>query len=305
MRITHGSNAMPERLPPLYALQAFAAAAAHGSFTGAATHMHLTQSAVSRQVQLLEAFYGCPLFVRQARGLALTAEGAQLLPSVEEAFRMLGHASARLVQSAGILTVQLPPTLAVRWFLPRLPRLREALPGVDVRLGTHWAEVPDFSRSDVDAIIAHGPGGSPNLVEVPLMREHLTPMCAPALLARLRTPADLAGMQLLHPSPHRREWAAWLGGAGAAGVSPRGGQVFDTLDMCLTAAARGQGIAIADPAMLSESLDSGVLAAPFPLQVASGMTYFLTYPAQRATQRKLAAFKAWLLDQFDATGRHS
>jgi DNA-binding transcriptional LysR family regulator len=69
--------------------------------------------------------------------------------------------------------------------------------------------------------------------------------------------------------------------------------------MALSAATRGLGVAIADPALLRESLDDGVLAMPFAQQVPSGMSYFLTYPAHRAEQRKLQAFQAWLLAQLN------
>ena len=291
---------MPAPLPPLYALQAFVVAARVGSFTRAADAMNLTQSAVSRQVLLLEDYFGCPLFVRQARGLALTAEGTQLLPAVNAAFETLAQAAQTLTQARGVLTLQLPPTFASRWFLPRLPQLRAALPDLDVRIGTHWNDTPDFSHADVDVIIAHGPGGWPNLVEVPLMREMLTPVCAPSLRASLRQVDDLARVTLLHPNPQRREWTQWLAEERAAGsVKATRGQVFDTVDMSLAAATRGQGVAIADPALLRESLDNGVLVMPFKRRVASGMSYFLTYPAQRAGARKLQAFQAWLLAQVE------
>ena len=294
---------MSTTLPPLYALQAFVAAARLGSFTRAADELHLTQSAISRQIGLLEDHFGCPLFVRQARGLALTAEGAQLLPSVQAAFKTLAQASEALVQARGVLTLQLPPTFAARWFLPRLPLLRAALPELELRIATHWAEVPDFSRADVDAIIAHGPGGWPRLAAVPLMREMLTPLCAPAMRTQLRSVDDLARVTLLHPNPQRREWAQWLASTKSSAVnamSATRGQVFDTVDMALSAATRGQGVAIADPALLRESLADGVLVMPFKRRVASGMGYFLTYPAERAGARKLVAFQGWLLAQFEA-----
>ena len=111
-------------LPPLYALQAFLAAADCGSFTGAATRLNLTQGAVSRQVQLLEEYYECPLFVRQARGLTLTAEGQELLAPVRQALQTLSEASARVRRGSDVLRIQFPPTMAVRWFLPRLPALQ-------------------------------------------------------------------------------------------------------------------------------------------------------------------------------------
>jgi len=296
MRMTY---TMPDSLPPLYPLQAFVAAARLGSFTRAADELHLTQSAVSRQILLLEGFFACPLFVRGARGLALTAEGTQLLPAVNAAFDTLTQAAQSLLQARGVLTLQLPPTFASRWFLPRLPQLRAALPELELRIATHWGDAPDFSRSDVDAIVAHGPGGWPHLVEVPLMREMLTPVCSPALRTTLRRIDDLAQATLLHPNPQRREWAQWLSQAGATGVRAARGQVFDTVDMAVSAATRGQGVAIADPALLQEALNDGVLVMPFKRRVASGMSYFLTYPTQRAESRKLQAFQAWLAAQFD------
>lgn len=295
MRYTHASP-MPAALPPLYALQAFVAAARLGSFTRAAGELHLTQSAISRQVLLLEDHFGCPLFVRGARGLALTAEGEQLLPAVQEAFRALAQASDALMQTRGVLTLQLPPTFAARWFLPRLPQLRAALPELEVRIATHWGDAPDFSRPDVDAIVAHGTGGWPRLTEVLLMREVLTPVCAPSMRARLRRIDALTNQTLLHPDPQRREWTLWLARAGLRATATSH-QVFDTVNLALAAAIRGQGVAIADPTLLQESLDSGLLVMPFKRQVASGMGYFLTYPTERAGARKLLALRDWLTGQ--------
>ena len=288
-----------DTLPPLYALQAFVSAARLGSFTRAAEELHLTQSAISRQILLLEDFFGEPLFVRQARGLALTATGTLLLPAVNEAFQTLTRATQSLRQTRGVLTLRLPPTFASRWFLPRLPALRAALPELDVRVATHWGDAPDFSQPDVDAIVAHGAGGWPHVAEVPLMREMLAPLCAPALRGKLRQVDDLARVTLLHPDPRRREWAQWLKGAGSKAPANAHGQVFDTVEMALSAATRGQGVAIADPALASDALRDGVLVMPFKRRVPSGMHYFLTYPAARADAPKLVAFQTWLLAQFE------
>lgn len=296
---------MPSPLPPLYALQAFLAAARHGSFTQAAEQMHLTQSAVSRQVQLLEDHFGCPLFVRHARGLALTAEGRELLGPVEEALDKLAKASATVRRSMTVLNLQLPPTMAVRWLLPRLPALQQALPELEVRVSTHWAEAPDFGRSDVDVIIAHGAGNWPHLHQRLLVHEHLAPMCAPALVHALREVADLGSVTLLHPGPTRREWSTWLAAAGHREPASQKHQVFDTLDICLQAAAQGLGVAIADPDMLAPALSAGTLAMPFAQRVPSGNAYYLTYPPQRQGQRKVELFERWIAAQFAAPAAQS
>jgi DNA-binding transcriptional LysR family regulator len=283
-------------LPPLYALQAFLAAADCGSFTGAATRLNLTQGAVSRQVQLLEEYYGCPLFVRVARGLTLTAEGQQLLAPVQQAMETLAQASARVRRGAAdVLRVQFPPTMAVRWFLPRLPALQQALPGLEIRVATHWTDAPDFSDTDADGIIAHGKGGWPNLVEVPLMRERLVPLCTPQIAAGLREPADLAGATLLHATANRHEWLAWLRGAGVPDLQGAREQLFDTVDMCVQGAERGLGVAIADAALFTDLIASGKVVKPFDVEVDSGNGYFLTYPPQRREQRNIRLFEEWLV----------
>ena len=290
---------MPSELPPLYALQAFLVAARVGSFTSAAQEMHLTQSAVSRQVQLLEEYFGCPLFVRQARGLSLTTEGHELLPAVTQALASLAQASSRVRRSMGELSVQLPPTFALRWFLPRLPKLKQALPNLEVRVATHWADTPDFSRPEVDVIVAHGQGSWPNVHAVPVMEEMLTPYCAPAVAARLRSHADLAGATLLHASQQRREWLAWLRGVDRPMLRGANEETFDTVNMCLEAARVGQGVAIADPAMLDATPDHGLVAPFADACIPSGNRYYLVYPQERAGQAKIVSFQQWLLS---ATG---
>lgn len=282
-------------LPPLYALQAFLAAADCGSFTGAATRLNLTQGAVSRQVQLLEEYYGCPLFVRVARGLTLTAEGQQLLVPVRQAMTTLSEASARVRRGSDVLRVQFPPTMAVRWFLPRLPALQAALPGLEIRVATHWTDAPDFSGTDADAIIAHGKGGWPNLVEVPLMRERLVPLCTPQLAASLREPRDLAGATLLHATPQRHEWLTWLRGAGVPDLQGAREQLFDTVDMCVQSAERGLGVAIADAALFTDLIASQKVVVPFNIEVDSDNGYFLTYPPERREQRNIRRFEEWLV----------
>jgi DNA-binding transcriptional LysR family regulator len=287
---------MPSSLPPLYALQAFLVTARVGSFTAAAQEMHLTQSAVSRQVQLLEEYFGCPLFVRHARGLSLTSEGLELLPAATQALTSLSQASERVRRSTGELSVQLPPTFALRWFLPRMPRLKQALPGLEVRVATHWTDTPDFSRPDVDVIVAHGKGTWPNVHAVLVMKEILTVYCSPEVAKGLGTPADLAGTTLLHANRDRGEWSAWLRGAGLSSMNIAHEQMFDTVTMCLEAARAGQGVAVADPVMLSQTPDELALVAPFAHCVASDNDYYLTCPRERADQAKIVAFRDWLLN---------
>ncbi|HEY4998040.1 MAG TPA: LysR family transcriptional regulator, partial [Usitatibacter sp.] len=141
-------------LPPLELLRGFEAAARHLSFTRAAAELFLTQSAVSRQIQALEASVGVALFERRHKALALTEAGeayyraiAQTLDQVREATRKLREA-----RKGHVLTVTTTVSFAALWLVPRLSHFRKEHPQVDVRItATH--EVVDLVREGVDVAI--------------------------------------------------------------------------------------------------------------------------------------------------------
>src|SRR5690554_2105505 len=80
-------------------LRVFHAAAEAGSFTHAAERLHLSQSAISRQVSALEREVGVPLFQRHARGLILTEQGELLYRTAHEIFTKLDHIHQQLNES--------------------------------------------------------------------------------------------------------------------------------------------------------------------------------------------------------------
>ena len=70
------------RLPPLGAIEAFAAVARTGSVKAAAEMLALSSSAVSRRVQTLEQHLGAPLFLRRHQALVLTETGEALIAAM-------------------------------------------------------------------------------------------------------------------------------------------------------------------------------------------------------------------------------
>ncbi|MGU7779342.1 LysR substrate-binding domain-containing protein [Burkholderia sp. PU8-34] len=290
----HATHAYPladltRSLPPLTAFQAFVAAAQLGSLSKAGDHLCRTQGAVSRQVQQLEAHYRCALFVRHASGLTLTADGDALLAVAVNVLTQLARHADVHAGSASVLTLRLPSTFAIRWLLPRLPAINQALPRTELRIHTSADDRPDFTEPDVDAIVVRGAGNWAGMVSTPLFDECLAPMCTSGLAASLKSVADLAHMKLLHPGRGHDEWRCWLDAVGATQIDPGAGLAFDTLELTLTAAAQGHGVAIGDPRMARGRLDAGELAMPFGDVVPNGLGYFLVYPSQRAMQPKIRA----------------
>ncbi|HYV66316.1 MAG TPA: LysR family transcriptional regulator, partial [Myxococcales bacterium] len=116
------------QLPSLNALRAFEAAARHLSLTLAGRELHVTQSAVSHQVQNLEDELGVRLFQRLPRSLRLTPAGEALAKTAREAFGRIEEAALSIDRRPGRLCVSVLPSFAALWLLPRLRRFRAAWP---------------------------------------------------------------------------------------------------------------------------------------------------------------------------------
>ena len=280
---------------PLNAMRAFEASARHLSFTRAALELHVTQNAVSAQVKNLEARLGTPLFRRLPRGLALTDEGQALLPLLSDSFERM---HAVLEQFEGglhrqVVTVAVVGTFAVGWLLPRLPTFQRAHPAIDLRLLTNNNRV-DLAAEGLDWAIRFGDGAWHGTEAEPLLEAPLSPVCAPALARRLRSPAALADETLLR-SYRADEWARWCAAAGIETPLLRG-PVFDSSIAMAAAAAQGIGVALLPPAMFGEELRTERLVQPFALGVSLGR-YWITRLKSRAPTQALRVFQAWVIQQ--------
>jgi len=280
---------------PLHSLRVFVAAVRCGSFSAAAKELKVTQSAISRQVLQLEEHLGLTLFVRHKLGLRMTPDAESLYPIVEECFARLTRACDHLRNIGQVLTLRMAPTMAMRWFLPRLPMLRRVLPAVDVRITTYEMRDPRPESNDVDAILLYGHGSWPNIECIKLFSERLTPVCAPQVASNLAVPGDLLQMPLLRTHP-LTAWNLWLSAAGIPG-SPSYGETFDTLEFALAAATRGQGVALGDVSLLHEALRDGILIAPFDRVVDVGNAYYLVYSPEKAALPKIQALREWLVSE--------
>ncbi|HEV3423199.1 MAG TPA: LysR substrate-binding domain-containing protein [Paraburkholderia sp.] len=283
------------RLPPLNALQIFETVARHRSFTRAADHLCLTQGAVSRQIQTLEEYYGFPLFTRHAKGLVLTMEGEQLLPTVIDSFSRIEEISLRLTRQRTDLALKVP-TCLMRWILPKIMRFQAEYPDIQLQLTTTWQHDVDFQVEPFDAAIIYGSSPGADVHSIALFDEQLTPVCAPSLLEAkpIDSVADLARHTLLHPTRDHRDWKMWLAYAHAPQIDADLGQSFETLDLATNAATQGFGVAISDCSLVSEDVASKRLAMPFNIVLTTGARYYFVYPDSLTHQHKVNLFREWI-----------
>ena len=146
------------RLPPLYAIRAFEAAARHRSMTGAAGELAVTPGAISRHVRSLEARMETPLFLRRSTGLELTPAGEMLAQSVGEALDRIAEATsgARLSRYRQ-LSIGVYSHFASRFLLPRWHDLTQRHPDLEIDLHTSTSPL-DLLPEHYDAVIAVGDG---------------------------------------------------------------------------------------------------------------------------------------------------
>jgi len=258
----------PQRLPPLHAVRAFAAAARHLSFTRAAAELHVTHSAISRQVRALEEHLGVLLFERRVRQVLLTPQGQQFFAQVEPALAQIGAAAQALVAPSATrtVTINVRPSFAVRWLIPRLPAFVAQCPDIEPNVVTSTV-TPDQPGAPFDVAIRRGLGGWPRSIAAqPFLHDEALVVGTPALWAAhpVKAPRDLGAHVLLRSRSRHSDWEDWKKQAGAPGLQPAGQLQFDHLHFVLQAVLDGMGFALAPASLMAHDLAAGRLVCPLP-----------------------------------------
>lgn len=292
-------------LPPLEPLRGFVSAARHLSFTRAAEELFLTQSAISRQVQALEAALGVPLFVRGIRSLALTPAGARVAVAAEGWLREYATLAAELRGPlARPVTITATIGIAALWLVPRLSRFQDLHPDIDVRLAA-GNRILDLAREGIDLAVRYCAERDAPAGAEPLFGESTVPVASPALAARRLTRETLPDTVLLDFDDIRYpwlRWGHWLTTLGLDGVRPRAVLVFNQYDQLIQAAVAGQGIAIGRAQLVDRLIADGQLKI-----VGDGRTEvtgraFWLVRAPGSERPEVARFADWLLSEAAATG---
>ncbi|MFC3534069.1 transcriptional regulator GcvA [Vogesella facilis] len=290
---------MNRRLPPLNALRVFEAAARLESFSAAAEQLNVTHGAVSRQIAQLEDWLGVALFLRHGRRVQLSDAGRQYLPVLQSAFDNIASATEKLTSNRPrLLRINVTPTLAMHWLLPRLTRFQRRHPGVELRLATSDAAINN-QHADFDIAIRRGNDHWHGFVSHTFLTEHELPAASPALLARqpLRDAADLAQHTLLHSETRPVAWERWLAAAGQPALQAAGHQHFDHYYLALQAAIDGLGITLGPLPVIEELLASGKLVAPLAGPRVRVRGYSWVLPLALAEDPLCADFCAWLEEE--------
>lgn len=288
-------------------LRIFHAVADAGSLTHAGDGLHLSQSAVSRQIRALEESLGTTLFHRHARGLILTEQGELLFEATSTMAKKLDSAAARIRDSEeevfGELKVTTTTGFGTLWLVPRLIKLYERYPELKIDLMLE-ERVLDLPMREADVAIRMKEPSQADLVRKRLMNIRMRLYASPEYLARAGAPTrleDLASHRLICQNPATPQVAA------GADLSNRllAYDIASTLTVnnyfgVLQGVLNHIGIAVL-PDYLTADFPHLVRVLPDVESVE--VPVFLAYPEELRQSRRVAAFRDFVQEEIIAYRR--
>jgi LysR family glycine cleavage system transcriptional activator len=291
---------------PLHTLPAFKAVAKRQNLRAAAEQLHLTHSAVSQQIKLLEEQIGFPLFDRGGRRLALNAAGAALLRATESALAQLDDglraAAAAARGDEQRVRVTLLPSFAQRWLLPRMGRWRERHPCIALELDASL-RVVDLQREGLHVALRQGSGPWRGLHAERLIDSPRIVVAAPDIAQRLRGEpvTKMLDLPLLGDA---RMWQDWFARQGVtARVNPVAS--FNDAGLMLQATEQGLGLSLARELLAADALRDGRLArvSAESLQGEGIDSFWFVHPPALAGWPPLQDLLAWLREELAQSAR--
>jgi LysR family transcriptional regulator, glycine cleavage system transcriptional activator len=294
-----------QRVPSLKLLMGFEAAARLGNFSRAADELHLSQSAISHQIQQLEEQLGQPLFRRIGRGVELTVAGEVLQRSVQRSMETLRSGLGRIATylDPGLVVLVCPAPLLHGWLQPRLDQLQQVLPDLCPLLSTDES-ARYVDEIDVDMTIGARPMQQVGLAEIPFLQDEWVTVCATELAAKLaRVPRAKhhlhTGLICLEENltsestgPIFREQLS----------AYRMNAIYDDQRLVLDAVLRGRGIACLSRLVVQGSIDGGALTILADYPRLPGQTWWLSRVAGPSRSPIVEQMFEWLLAQAEEAG---
>jgi DNA-binding transcriptional LysR family regulator len=288
------------RIPSLKLLMGFEAAARHGNFSRAADELHISQSAVSHQVQQLEEAIGQPLFRRVGRGVELTVAGEVLQRSVQRSVKTLRSGLGRIATylDPGLVVIAGPAALLHGWLGPRIESLQADNPALCPMLSTD-ASARFIDETDIDIALSDRPLQQAGVLEVPFLKDEWVMVANEALAARLAnvplaSHAQKAPLICLEESFTRDETAPLFLDL----LAPyRKRAIYDDERLLLDAALRGHGIACISRLLADESLRQGTLSVLAGYPRVAGPTWWISRVAGEPRSPAVLQVHDWLMAQ--------
>jgi DNA-binding transcriptional LysR family regulator len=284
-------------------LRVFHAVATAGSLTHAGEQLDLSQSAVSRQISALEEELKVPLFLRHARGLNLTEQGAKLFETTKVIFEKLQCVEEQLLDSRetpqGDLRVTATVGIGTYWLAPRLKKFTELYPDMRVHLLLHDGEL-DLNQREADVALRMRQPVQNDLVQRKLFDVVYHIYGSPDYMARKGAPACIEDLDrhdviTYGEAPPELSKVNWLADVGRKSGHPRAARMcVNNIIAMGKAIETGIGLG-ALPDYFTHGNEKLVRVLPETL----GPNYevYLCYPETLRGSKRVTVFRDFLVSQ--------
>jgi len=298
------SESLRRQISSPVALFVFEATARCGSFRAAALELNVTQPSISYQIKKLEKHLGTRLFERHGRNIALTDDGQALFRSVERGFASIQTGLAEISHraSGNLVTLCLSSSAAANFVLPRYPKVREALPKIDLSLKIMSRDINPAAENG-DFAIRLGTGEWDDLEVWRLFDEVYFPLCSPKYFRASRGKITLDAIKssnllfLKERFRARDDWRIFFAKVGSPIPSMHERITFSDQQALLASAMEGQGLALGWLGMTDHLLETGALVKPVDIEVRTDRAFYLVAPRGMRRTRMATEFRDWMIQE--------
>lgn len=295
------------KYPSTTALQCFETAARHLSFTNAAQEMHMTQSAISKQVAQLEEMLNLSLFYRTPHRISLTPAGKTYYLEVLDILKHIEAATTSLMSNSDnseVLKIVSHPTFCARWLMPALKGFSQTHPLINLNIKELAG--PFFSEDqNVDVAFLYGDGIWAGMEAIKLFDEYNVAVCHPDYL-KDKTPctSNIDKCTLLQLSSRPSAWYEYFRQQDISMDGTFVGPSFDTFHTTISAALLGYGIALVPLRLVAPELQSGALVTAWSYAAKGRGAYYMSYPLSLGNSHKLKVILEWISAYLERSNNH-
>ncbi|MGR3321632.1 MAG: LysR substrate-binding domain-containing protein [Pseudooceanicola sp.] len=287
------------QLPPLNAIKGFEAVVRLGNHKDAAAELGVTHGAISRQVRVLEDYFGCKLFRQNGRNLEPTELARYYAGEMSAVLDRVSQATQRVREPAIARKVRVSGTssLLMHWLLPRLPEFQSAHPSIEVTISASRAPWQNVAAAN-DIVLRRLPMHRDGHECRAMFGDRRILVCAPSLLesSGVRRPEDVPNHTLLVTDGRTEAgiWQVWAQENGFA-LNRRPDRIrFDHVFVLIEAVLNGLGFALISEVLMSRHLRDGSLVMPFPETAMPYPNLYSLSPEDGRASPSVRTFMRWL-----------
>ena len=283
--------------PFLPSLQTFIVVAEQLSFSRASDLLHLTPSAISHQMKLLEQNLGIKLFVRKSKGVALTPDAEQLYTHVKKGLQLVNSGVSKLQQHTNKkLVIAAIPSAIDLVLMPRLNAINALFDGYQIQfVSAH--QIVDFENSDVDCHLHFGDGQYSASVVKKICDEKVYPVCHPDQVVKSED-LDLIDYQAgFEDQPGCFNWNQWQRYFEQESKPVKWS--VDQVSFALLAAEQKQGMTLGWHQLSKDKIKSEQLVRVGNKEILQPYSYYFVSKYSFTQKPELAKLFTWLCSVFN------